>query len=84
LSDDYATIPLYQPEKEEHTMMSKWDTIQADVQDQYTHLDEQQEEEAYMRGDEDEDVFGFSKAISIDHLSDQEIEELSLTLDWKE
>ena len=65
-------------------MMSKWDTIQADVQDQYAHLDEQEQEEAYMRGDEDEDIFGFSKAISLDHLSDQEIEELSLTLDWKE
>ena len=65
-------------------MMSKWDTIQADVQDQYAHLDEQEQEEAYMQGDEDEDIFGFSKAISLDHLSDQEIEELSLTLDWKE
>ena len=69
-------------------MMSKWDTIQADVQDQYVHIQEQEEEETYMRalieGKEDEDVFGFSKAMSIDHLSDQEIEELSLTLDWKE
>ena len=64
--------------------MSKWDTIQADVQDQYTHLQEQEEEEAYMRGDDEEDVFGFAKAISIDHLSDEEIAELALTLDWKE
>ena len=62
-------------------MMSKWDTIQADVQDQYVHLDE---EEEYNKALGDEDVFGFSKSISIDHLSDQEIEELSLTLDWKE
>ena len=40
-------------------MMSKWDTIQADVQDQYVHLDEQEQEDAYMRalieGKEDED-----------------------------
>jgi len=64
-------------------MMSKWDTIQAYVQDQYVHLDEEEEYNKAL-GDEDEDVFGFSKAISIDHLSDQEIEELSLTLDWKE
>ena len=60
--------------------MSKWDTIQADVADQYVYLeeDEQQQEE------EDGDIFGFSKAISIDHLSDEEIAELALTLDWKE
>lgn len=61
-------------------MMSKWDTIQADVADAYVYLDEQDEQEQ----DEDGDIFGFSKAMSIDHLSDQEIEELSLTLDWKE
>jgi hypothetical protein len=65
-------------------MMSKWDTIQADVQDQYIHLEEQEEEDAYMRGNEEEDVFGFSKAMSIDHLSDEEVAELALTLDWKE
>lgn len=59
-------------------MMSKWDTIQADVADAYVYLDEQDAQ------DEDGDIFGFSKAISIDHLSDAEIEELSLTLDWKE
>ncbi len=61
-------------------MMTKWDTIQADVADAYVYLDEQDEQEQ----DEDGDIFGFSKAISIDHLSDQEIEELHLTLDWKE
>jgi hypothetical protein len=65
-------------------MMSKWDTIQADVQDQYVHLDEEEEYNKAIGNDEDEDIFGFSKAISIDHLSDQEIEELSLTLEWKE
>ena len=69
-----------QLEKEEHTMMSKWDTIQADVADAYVYLDEQDVQDE----DEDGDIFGFSKAISIDHLSDQEIEELHLTLDWKE
>ena len=62
-------------------MMTKWDTIQADVADAYVYLDEQDEQDAQ---DEDGDIFGFSKAISIDHLSDAEIAELALTLDWKE
>ncbi len=62
-------------------MMSKWDTIQADVADAYVYLDEQDEPDEQ---DEDGDIFGFSKAMSIDHLSDQEIAELALTLDWKE
>ena len=62
-------------------MMSKWDTIQADVADAYVYLDEQDEQD---EPDEDGDVFGFSKAISIDHLSDAEIAELALTLDWKD
>ena len=62
-------------------MMSKWDTIQADVADAYVYLDEQDEQDIQ---DEDGDIFGFSKAISIDHLSDAEIAELALTLDWKE
>jgi hypothetical protein len=62
-------------------MMTKWDTIQADVADAYVYLDEQDEPD---EKDEDGDIFGFSKAISIDHLSDAEIAELALTLDWKE
>jgi hypothetical protein len=62
-------------------MMSKWDTIQADVADAYVYLDEQDEPDEQ---DEDGDIFGFSKAMSIDHLSDEEIAELALTLDWKE
>jgi len=78
----YIILTITTNERRTH-MMSKWDTIQADVQDQYVHLDEEEEYNKAL-GDEDEDVFGFSKAISIDHLSDQEIEELSLTLDWKE
>ena len=62
-------------------MMTKWDTIQADVADAYVYLDEQDEPDEQG---EDGDIFGFSKAMSIDHLSDQEIAELALTLDWKE
>jgi hypothetical protein len=43
-------------------MMTKWDTIQADVADAYRHLDDVEEIE-----NEDEDFFGFAKAIEIDH-----------------
>ena len=54
--------------------MTKWDTIQADVADAYTYLDE---EEAYNNMlDEEEDIFGFTKAIQIDHLTDEELDEV--------
>jgi hypothetical protein len=54
--------------------MTKWDTIQADVADQYAHLDEQ---EAYMESMQDnEDMFGFSKAIELDHLTDEQLDEV--------
>ena len=55
-------------------MMSKWDTIQADVADAYVYLDE---EESYMEVmKEEEDLFGFTKAIQIDHLTDEQIDEV--------
>ncbi len=50
--------------------MTKWDTIQEDVKDQYAHWDDVEELE------EDEDIFGFSKAIEIDHLTDEEVDEI--------
>ena len=54
--------------------MTKWDTIQADVSDAYTHLDE---EENYLELiKEEEDVFGFIKAIQIDHLTDEQLDEV--------
>ena len=54
--------------------MTKWDTIQADVADAYTYLDE---EEAYNNMlDEEDDIFGFTKAIQIDHLTDEELDEV--------
>jgi hypothetical protein len=55
--------------------MTKWDTIQADVADAYVWMDE---EEAYNKAlDENEDdIFGFSKAIEVDHLTDDEVEEI--------
>jgi hypothetical protein len=46
---------------------SKWDTIQEDVSDMYIEDVEDVE-------DEDDDIFGFSKAIEIDHLTDEEVD----------
>jgi len=54
--------------------MTKWDTIQADVADAYTYLDE---EEAYNNAiDDEEDFFGFAKSIEIDHLTDEQLDEV--------
>jgi hypothetical protein len=56
-------------------MMTKWDTIQADVSDAYTHLDEEEAYNNALDNDED-DLLGFSKAISIDHLTDEQLDEV--------
>ena len=58
-------------------MMTKWDTIQEDVKDQYAYLDEVEEET------EDEDFFGFSKSIELDHLTDEQLEEVATMLGIK-
>ena len=55
-------------------MMTKWDTIQEDVKDQYAYLEEEEMYEKLM--EEEDDVFGFTKAISIDHLTDEEVDEV--------
>lgn len=52
--------------------MTKWDTIQADVADQYAYLDEVDDEQE----DEQDDFFGFAKAIEIDHLTDEQLDEV--------
>ncbi len=52
--------------------MTKWDTIQADVADAYRHLDDVEENTEDVFDDE----FGFSKAIQIDHLTDDELDEV--------
>jgi hypothetical protein len=52
--------------------MTKWDTIQADVADQYVYLDEVEDVEQ----EDEQDFFGFSKAISIDHLTDEQLDEV--------
>jgi|SanBayMetagenome_1026888.scaffolds.fasta_scaffold24973_3 hypothetical protein len=54
---------------------SKWDTIQEDVADMY--LEDVEDEQ-----DEEGDIFGFSKSIQIDHLSNEQIDELLTTIEW--
>jgi hypothetical protein len=54
--------------------MTKWDTIQADVADAYVYLDEEENYEQLIA--EEEDVFGFTKAIQIDHLTDEQLDEV--------
>jgi hypothetical protein len=54
--------------------MTKWDTIQEDIKDAYAHLAEEEMYENLMA--EEEDVFGFVKAIQIDHLTDDEVDEV--------
>lgn len=54
--------------------MTVWDTIQADVQDMYSHLVEEEMYEQLMA--EEEDVFGFVKAIQIDHLTNEQLDEV--------
>ena len=55
-------------------MMTKWDTIQADVADAYTYLDEELAQDAIA---EEEDFFGH-EIISLDEMKEDE-----LTLDWE-
>jgi hypothetical protein len=62
----------------ETNSVSKWDTIQEDVSDAYAYLDEELNNEE----EEEEDIFGFSKSIQIDHLSDEQIDELLTTIEW--
>ena len=47
---------------------SKWDTIQEDVADMYIEDVEVE--------DEDGDIFGFSKSIQIDHLTDEQVDNI--------
>ena len=53
-------------------MMTKWDTIQEDVADAYRHLDDVEE----IENEDEEDFFGFAKAIEIDHLTDEQLDEV--------
>jgi hypothetical protein len=53
---------------------SKWDTIQEDVADMYLEDVEDVEEE---------DFFGFSKAIELDHLTDEQLDDVATMLGIK-
>ena len=54
--------------------MNKWDTIQADVADMY--VGQVENENYYASLENDDDFFGFAKAIEIDHLTDEEVLEV--------
>ena len=57
-------------------MMTKWDTIQADVADAYVYIDE---EEAYNKALEE----GAISLIDVDDFDEDELSK-SLTLDWND
>jgi hypothetical protein len=63
-------------------MMTKWDTIQADVSDAYVYLDEEEAYNNALDNDED-DLLGFSKSIELDHLDDEQLEEIATMLGIK-
>ncbi len=54
--------------------MTKWDTIQEDIKDAYVYLDEEEQYEQLV--EEEDDIFGFTKSIQIDHLTDEELDEV--------
>jgi len=55
-------------------MMTKWDTIQADVADAYRHLDDVDE----LENEETEEEYFGVEIISLDELSDTELEEMEI------
>jgi hypothetical protein len=57
-------------------MMTKWDTIQADVSDAYVYLDE---EEAYNKALEEGNI----SLLDVDDFDEDELSK-SLTLDWND
>ena len=57
-------------------MMTKWDTIQADVADAYTYLDE---EEAYNKALEEGNI----SLLDVNDFDEDELSK-SLTLDWND
>lgn len=64
--------------------MTKWDTIQADVADAYTYLDEEEAYNNALNNEDVEDVFGFSKAIEIDHLTDEQLDMIGNMFETRE
>jgi len=54
--------------------MTKWDTIQLDVADAYRHLDDVEE----LENEETEEEYFGVEIISLDELSDEELEEMEI------
>ena len=61
----------------DNNAVSKYDTIQEDVADMYL----EDAEDVYA--DDEDDVFGFSKAIELDHLTDEQLEDVATMLGIK-
>ena len=57
-----------------YLMMTKWDTIQLDVADAYAHLDDELE----LENEETEEEYFGVEIISLDELSDTELDELEI------
>ena len=55
-------------------MMTKWDTIQLDVADAYRHLDDVEE----LENEETEEEYFGIEIISLEELSDTELEEMEI------
>jgi hypothetical protein len=55
-------------------MMTKWDTIQEDIKDAYAHLDDELE----LENEETEEEYFGVEIISLDELSDTELEEMEI------
>lgn len=57
---------------------NKYATIQEDISDTYIHLvDEDTDTEMQ---EIEQDVFGFANAISLDHLTDEQLDEIAIML----
>ena len=57
---------------------NKYATIQEDISDTYIHLvDEDTDTEMQ---EIEKDVFGFANAISLDHLTDEQLDEIAIML----
>ena len=58
----------------ENNSVSKWDTIQSDIADAYLHLDDELE----LENEETEEEYFGIEIISLDELSDTELEEMEI------
>ena len=62
----------------DRNQFDKYATIQEDISDTYLHLvDEDTDTEMQ---EIEQDVFGFANAISLDHLTDEQLDEIAIML----